>query len=238
MKINITTKPLPLEEWQFINNFNDCVDADKREWAEEWLASNGFSARWFNIGADECGIFENDDNVFVVVSGSDKDREEWRGNFDAYERKSKRDPSYINGYHYNYFIVAEELFVYISRVLGTLTKPTIFVGTSRGALVDITAQLVCLSSRYKEPMYMSVTYDGPRLARRRAIRWFKKYAITKHIHHRAQTFASIVARIPPAWLGWKHQQTTLLRLPNVWGFNHINIREAIARAIEKRDRRK
>jgi len=221
---------LTIDDWIYLDNLNDCVDVNKMNWAEGWLADQNIKANWFMIDADECGVFEADDCYYVVCSGSDKDKKEWRGNFDAYPpiKKSKREPEYVDGYHYNYFLTAYKLYEYIMKYFNNnVDKPLIFIGESRGGLVEIANQLYDIFSTSKCHPSMAVTFDPPRFMRKKAIRWFNRRCSRKHIHHRAKTFFTIVGKVPPFFLGWKHFQTTLLKLPNVAGFNHINIGKSL-----------
>lgn len=241
MEIKVSEEQPSLEEWGWVNNFNHCVDTEKREWAEKWLSDNIISAYWFKVGADECGIFENRHNIFIVCSGSDKDRKEWQGNFTPYppQDKAEVDPAYtIEGYHYNYSLVARGLLGTMRQDIKGTKKQIILVGMSRGCLVEIVNQFMCVEEEYKHLNFMAITYDGIKLAKEETIWAFNQKKVHAHIHHRCKTFWSLTALLPPYFLGWRHSDTTLLKLPNVWGFNHIHIGKAIKKAIRIRNKKR
>jgi hypothetical protein len=212
------------------------MDPEKREEALVYCKMVGAEPHFFMIGPDECVALEFEDSVVIAVSGSDKDKAEWRGNFNAYrgpvDSKKKR-PKGKKGFHYNFYLQARTLKRVVKQWLKSkdIKKPIIWVGHSRGGAITRTAHMLYNTEPFSYNT-MSVPVDPPRSFTFRGWRWYKRNKTGEDICHRIKAFTFIVGvgSLPPAILGWVHRQSTLLRLPNVRGkLNHTAIREGLIR---------
>ena len=204
--------------------------------------NRGIRPYFFQVGCDECFIFESEQAYVVGVGGSDKDIKEWEGNFNAYytpDDRIKGKPKTVRGHHYNYNLQATDLL----NTIGYLNKdkPVIYIGVSRGGAIAREAYMIHNSvdsilesvAECNIKRGMCVLFDPPKSFTKRAYNtWYKK-RIYDDICHRVETHCSIVGEIMPRMLGWVHRQSTLLKLPNVKGFNHTHIREGIIKFFKK-----
>lgn len=211
-----------------------CVDTGE--------APEGYATEFFKVGPDECAVMQTNTSAIVVVGGSGKDYKEWSGNKNAYYGpidKAMGKPEGRKGFHYDFYMQAERLMVEVNKRVAH--KNLVFTGVSRGAAIVRLAHMQVNTSD-ESTLSMSVLFDPPRsFTWLCGWRWYRKNKKCTDICHRITTFLSdqfLVGALPPAVLGWVHRQSTLLRLPNVWGkLNHIAITEGLNKKFKKRGRR-
>jgi len=215
------------------------MDNDKRKESLQICRTLDLKPHFFMVGCDEVVLLEGEDSIIIAVSGSDKDKEEWRGNFNPYRGlidALKKSPKNKHGFHYDFYKQARHL----KRVVKSwmkkngIKKDVIWVGHSRGGAIARIAHIL-MNCEYKSFKTMCVPVDPPRSFTWSGWRWYKKNRKSKDICHRIKAFTFIigVGSLPPAILGWIHKQSTLLKLPNVRGkLNHTAITEGLERKFK------
>jgi hypothetical protein len=210
------------------------MDKDKRKESLQVCRALDLKPNFFMVGCDEVALLEGEDSIVISVSGSDKDKEEWRGNFNAYRGIIdifKKTPKTKKGFHYNFYLQARHLKRIVKSFLkaNPRIKTVIFDGHSRGgAIVRVCYMLMNCEIHLVDMMV--TPFDPPKSFTRRGWSWYNRNRKRKDISHRTKSFMSIVGAVPPFILGWVHRDTTLLKLPNVRGkFNHTAITEGLKR---------
>jgi hypothetical protein len=210
------------------------MDEKKREEVVESCKGEGITPHFFMVGCDEAVILETQDSLVIAVSGSDKDKEEWRGNFNAYRGivdALKKTPKIKRGFHYNFYLQARHLKRIVKSFLKSRPhiKEVIFDGHSRGGAIVRTCYML-MNCEIQLFDMMVTPFDPPKSFTWKGWRWYKRNRKRRDISHRTKSFFSIVGAVPPSILGWIHRDTTLLKLPNVKGkFNHTAITEGLKR---------
>jgi len=214
------------------------MDKDKRKESLQICRTLNLKPHFFMIGCDEVALLEGENSIIVSVSGSDKDKEEWRGNFNPYRGlvdMIKKAPKNKRGFHYNFYTQARLLKRVVKKWMkdNNCTKDIIWDGHSRGAAIAGLTYML-MNCEYLPFNMMTTPFDPPKYFTRRGWKWYQKNRVTKHICHRTKSFFSVVGMVPPSILGWVHRQSTLLRLPNVKGmFNHTAMTEGLERKFKR-----
>ena len=230
---------LTQEDYYYYDSLCGIMDKGKRIGALDLCSKLSLKPIFFMVGCDEVVFLEGDGFAIVAVSGSDKDKAEWRGNFNPYRGivdRIRKAPKTKKGFHYNYWVQARLLKFKVKQLLKECKTPIydlVLDGHSRGASIATLAymQMNCEHNLFN---LMCVAFDPARSYTRRGWKWYDKNRKLKTKLHRVKTFLSIVGAVPPAILGWIHRETTLLKLPNVKGkFNHTAITEGLDRKFKK-----
>ncbi len=233
--MSVIKKKLTLEEWLHYWELNDLTDPEDKKNREKYCRKHNIKHSSFMAGADEVCIFYFPNKTVVCCNGSDKDLEEWRGNFSPYKgirgffsSYFNRSPETSNGYHKDYYNTARKIAYEVSKRVDP-KLPLVFDGHSRGGLDQLCPYI------HHFPNSMAVTICSPRVM----LRWREKLLRRRErppIHHRLYIVRDIVDNVPPAFLGWRHYATTTTKIKGVKGkFNHTAVGEAIKQAIRRRD---
>lgn len=227
---------LSKQDYFLYDAFCSFMDEKERKSVKKSCQMLDLKPHFFMVGCDEVVLLEGEDTIVVAVSGSDKDKKEWRGNFDAYRGiTDRKKPKNKKGFHYNYYLQGRHLKRIIKAFLkaNPHIKYVILDGHSRGGAIAMDCYML-LAVEDNSVELMVTSFDPPRSITRRAWRWFKKNTKQEIRIHRTKSFFSVVGAIPPFFLGWVHRESTLLKLPNVRGkFNHTAITEGLERKFGK-----
>ena len=115
--------------WESVNAITDVVKGITKTnaFGEKYATSFDHS----KIGCDEVAIYNCENETIVAINGSDKDKKEWKGNFNGYP--------IVEGCHHNF---RKDGIQILERVIKDCPKlkPITVVGHSRGgALAQIFA---------------------------------------------------------------------------------------------------
>ena len=227
-------------DYFFYDEVCSLMDIGKRVAALEFCSKHKLVPHFFMVGCDEVVLLETETSIIVSVSGSDKDPEEWGGNVNAYRGiidAIKKVPANKAGFHYNFYLQARKLKRAVKKWLkeNGCKKPVIWVGHSRGGAIARIAYMLH-NCEYNLIPPMAIVFDPPRSFTWFGWLWYQKNKMSKDVCHRIKAFTLLigVGSVPPAFLGWVHRSSTLLRLPNVRGkLNHTHIKEGLIRKFCK-----
>ena len=174
----------------------------------------------FQIGFDELAIYETEEEIIVVVNGSDGDEYEWKSNFNAYPIIYDTHNGFYNRGRLYITTLQEKIDEFVKKSGG---KPVVFVGHSRGGpLVQVMCEFYGDDSE-------CVTYGSPRLFTRKGA----KKRVFKHT--RVYSIFDPVVHIPMIWLppGFKHYQTEKIKIKHrIHGeFSHTHYGDLIKKYL-------
>ncbi len=151
--------------------------------------------KFFNSNNAQAYWFQSEFDSVVVCRGTEA--REW-GDIQADANALAAVAETVGRVHRGFKAEVDEIWPYLEKELETNTKPLWFCGHSLGgAMANICAGRCMLSYIRSEPEEL-YTFGSPRVGCRRYVNHVKLK------HYRWVNNNDVVTRIPPAWLGYRH----------------------------------
>ena len=188
--------------------------------------------KFFECDGSQAYWFQTEHDSVVVCRGTEAD--EWN-DIQADVNALTAVAETVGKVHRGFKKEVDDLWPYLETALQDNDKPLWFSGHSLGgAMATICASRSLLSHIKSEPAGL-FTYGSPRVGCKRYVNY------TKVPHYRWVNNNDIVARVPPAWFGYRHSGTELYltsngKLKKVAGWRRVKdrIQGFVTELVKKR----